>query len=152
MTVLGLLLFVMMVWCHLIQGDDPQEQALDLFNKKIRKLGDLKKIGNFGTIDRNSSPALQEDIATSQMGNYVGVTLVVENYSSALLGDPQSALTCGYKSAALSQLHGVPPGSADLLVFHNHNYLHRRTCGSASWQVRHSDGTPYWLESEEGFG
>ena len=77
MTLLGILLFVVMVRCHLSQAAESQEQALDVFNKKISKLGNLKKIGNFGTIERNSSSALQEDIATSQLGNYVGVTILV---------------------------------------------------------------------------
>ena len=77
MTLLGILLCGVMVRCYLSQALETQEQALDVFNKKISKLGNLKKIGNFGTIEINSSSALQEDVATSQLGNYVGVTIVV---------------------------------------------------------------------------
>eukprot|EP00092_Neocalanus_flemingeri_P026619 GFUD01028850.1.p1 GENE.GFUD01028850.1~~GFUD01028850.1.p1 ORF type:complete len:363 (+),score=92.40 GFUD01028850.1:197-1285(+) len=138
-------------FCSDAQTVHTQIHALDVFKAKINQLGELKKVGNFETTELNSGETIQEDVAQSQGRNYVGVAIVIENYSSAVLGDPQLAISCGYQSAALSQLNNIPAGRSDLLVFHNHNYLHTRTCGSASWQVR-QDGTALLLDQEEDVG
>ena len=60
----------------LFESVDPRELEWDKFNKKISKFGELKKSGNYLAIEK--SPELIEvDMATSELSNYVGVTIMV---------------------------------------------------------------------------
>ena len=88
LTLLRLLLCFMIgiqYSCQTEHSVDNQIQAFDRFNLVIGQLGELRRGGNFETLERNSSEALKVDIEQSQGWNYVGVSLVVSYWHLAYI-------------------------------------------------------------------